>query len=172
MDERNRERCAPDQETVIREMKEEDCEAQAYVIYSSWHDTYPGMIDPEFLKRLTLERCIASAHRNLGNCIVAQQDGKVVGTAVYGECRDEDLENAGEVYALYILKEYRHRGIGRKLIRACLELLPQKTIAVKALSANRNAIRFYQSCGFETDCRMIRVILTETEETRLLLRRE
>ena len=38
--------------------------------------------------------------------LVAKDGDKVVGFVGYGKCRYDDLFNAGEVFALYILREY------------------------------------------------------------------
>jgi putative acetyltransferase len=50
-----------------------------------------------------------------------------------------------------ILAEYRHRGIGRRLLSACLEKAKRKGISrveLEVRADNAPAIRLYETCGF------------------------
>ena len=42
---------------------EDEITGKGAVHYESWHETYAGLIDAAYIEKLTLERCIASAHR-------------------------------------------------------------------------------------------------------------
>lgn len=137
---------------IIRQMRENDYEGKGYVHYKSWHETYTGLIAQSYLNTISLEICIDIAKRYPENTYVAVVDDKVVGFACYGQYRDDDLINAGEVYALYVLKDYQKQGIGKLLMNTCLEELKDfKKIVVWVLSTNDNAISFYKHMGFETD---------------------
>ena len=77
---------------------------------------------------------------------------KVVGFAVYGASRDEDLPDAGEVVAIYVLSKYYDRKIGYRLMNEAFSRLKEyNTICVWVLEKNERAIRFYHRYGFEFD---------------------
>ncbi|NLY44509.1 MAG: GNAT family N-acetyltransferase [Tissierella sp.] len=72
----------------------------------------------------------------------------------YGKCREEDklgLSNCGEVYAIYILKEYQQKGIGTKLINFAIEDLANENyekFIVWGLKENPS-VEFYKKIGGE-----------------------
>lgn len=139
---------------IIREMNENDIEGKAYVHYKSWHETYTGLVSDKYMKNITLEKCVDIAKRYSENTVVAIIDDKVVGFACYGQSRDEDLanKNTGELMAIYIIKAYQGRGIGKLMVNACFQKLSSyKKVSVWVLSENYNTIGFYKSFGFEAD---------------------
>ena len=92
---------------VIQKMESEDViNGKGYVHYQSWHETYPGLVDPGYLARHTLEKCVAIAHKWPDNILVAKDGEKVIGFVGYGPYRDDTLPACGEVFALYVLAEY------------------------------------------------------------------
>jgi len=137
---------------VIREMLPEDMEGKAYVHWKSWQDTYDGLVPREYLDKLTVERCRERTAQHPEDTEVAVLDGKVVGFVMYGAYRGEGPAGCGEVYALYLLKEYQHLGLGRALMDEALKRLSGygKT-AVWVLKDNAQAVRFYEKAGFEPD---------------------
>lgn len=137
---------------TIRDMQEKDVEEKANVHWQTWQEAYTGLVDQGFLDAFSYEKCLDIARRFPTSGLVADLGGKIVGFALYGPCRDDDMINHGEVYALYILKEHYHQGIGYELMQACLKRLDKHTgAAVWALSGNSRAIHFYQRCGFTFD---------------------
>lgn len=136
----------------IREMLPQDREGKARVHYQSVHETYADLMDAEYLKRQTLEKCMETARRDPTSVLVAKADGKVVGFAGYGAYVGEDLEDFGEVYSLYVLSEYHGQKIGYVLLNAALERLKNyDKIALWVLRGNEQAIRFYERYGFRFD---------------------
>lgn len=78
--------------------------------------------------------------------------GKVIGFACCQKSRDEDMINAGEIVAVYILKEYQGRGIGKLLMDVCYkELKEYKRIILWVLEDNKLSVGFYKSQGFKPD---------------------
>ncbi len=138
---------------VIKPMETEDeIKGKGYVHWKAWHEAYPGLVDQSYLDKMTLEKCVdAAARRFTNSTLVAKDGGRVIGFAVFGDCRDNDLHDAGEVYAIYVLAEYYGSGAGRELMRASLQRLIQPRVAVWVLKGNERAIRFYQKCGFRFD---------------------
>ena len=102
---------------------------------------------------------------------MAKDGDRVVGFVGYGTWRD-DPEHVGEVYALYVLKEYHGLGVGRRLMDAALEELrayPQ--VCLWVLKANSRAIRFYEKCGFRATGEEHYIERLEAWGIRMLLER-
>lgn len=90
---------------------------KAYVHWKSWQEAYADLLPQEFLKNTyTLERCQDWAVRYPQNILIAVMDDKVVGFACYGSSSQEDLQGAGELYALYVLADYYDQKIGYQLL--------------------------------------------------------
>jgi ribosomal protein S18 acetylase RimI-like enzyme len=137
---------------VIRKATYEDAEGKGYVHYRSWIETYTGLFPDDIMEKISLERSIKSAKEHPENTYVAIIDHKIVGFACYLESRDEDLKNAGEIMAIYVLNEYKNMGIGKALIKMCYkELSHYNSIILWVLESNEQAIGFYRSEGFKKD---------------------
>ncbi len=138
---------------VYKKMEsEEEILGKAYVHWKSWQETYPGLVSASYLEALTLEKCEGIARRWPDNILVAKEGDRVVGFAGYGTCRDGDLDNAGEIFALYVLGEVQRQGIGTELTRRALDLLADHpVVALWVLDGNEKAIRFYEKTGFRFD---------------------
>ena len=131
---------------------EEEIKGKAFVHYTAWQEAYDGIVDRSFLDRLSVEKCENVARKFSADNLVAKEGDKVVGFAAYGKARDEDLENAGEVSAIYILADYYSKGIGYSLMKEALSRLDAYSlVAVWVLKDNERAISFYKKCGFEFD---------------------
>lgn len=159
---------------IIKPMESEDeINGKGYVHYKSWQETYPGLVDPAYLERHTLEKCINTAHKRPGNILVAKDREKVVGFAGYGSYRDETLPEHGEVYAIYVLAEYQGQKIGYKLMSAALDKLSNyKRVALWVLKGNDKAIRFYERYGFRFDGTEAEIMLgTPNTELRMIYER-
>lgn len=138
--------------TVKPMQTEDEIKGKGYVHWKAWHEAYPGLVDQNYLDKMTLEKCMgAAARRYTDNTLVAKDGERVIGFAVYGACRDNDLPDAGEVYAIYVLAEYYGSGAGKMLMDSALKALGTPRVAVWVLKGNERAIRFYQKCGFRFD---------------------
>ena len=133
------------------ETDEELC-GRGYVHCTSWQEAYRGIVCDQYLDTMTVEATTARARNFPDNTLVAKDKEKVVGFAVYGLSRDEDLMEAGEVVAIYVLKEYYNKKIGYRLMNEAISRLGEyNTVFVWVLEKNERAIRFYQKYGFEFD---------------------
>ena len=129
-----------------------EMDGKGYVHWNSWRETYAGLIDPHYLDTLSLEKCIQAAHKWPDRILIAKDGEKVIGFVGYGPYRDNTLSDTGEIYALYVLQEYQHQGIGFALINAAFErLADDSSIALWVLDGNERAIAFYERCGFRFD---------------------
>lgn len=157
---------------VVKPM-ESDSEiiGKAYVHWKAWQETYTGLINQDYLDNHTLEKCTDIAFRRTDNIFVAKENDKVVGFVGYGLYRDDSLPETGEVYSIYILKEYYDKKIGYTLMCAALKKLSEyRKIAVWVLESNQRAIKFYERCGFNFDGTKKQIKLgTENTEIRMVL---
>ena len=133
------------------ETDEELC-GRGYVHCTAWQEAYRGIVSDRWLDTMTVEATTARARKSPENTLVAKDKDKVVGFAVYSPSRDEDLPDAGEVDAIYVLSEYYGRKVGYRLMNEAISRLGNcKTIFVWVLEKNERAINFYHKYGFEFD---------------------
>ncbi|MBR4428737.1 MAG: GNAT family N-acetyltransferase [Clostridia bacterium] len=149
-----------------------EIKGKAYVVWQSWREAYRGLIDQSYLDRLSLEQCENTARRWPDKTFVAKDGDRVIGFSAYGDYRGDDLEGAGEVIAIYVLKEYYGTGAGRLLMDKALAALDQKKVALWVLNGNGRDIRFYEKCGFRFDEKeKTQLIGTPVTELRMVLER-
>ncbi len=131
--------------TIKRMETDDEIRGKAYVHWACWHEAYAEIVNAAYLEKLTLEKCEQMAFQWWDNLLIAKDGDRVVGFAGYGEAAPD----TGELFALYVIKEYRGTGAARSLIQAALERLSAyKTICLWVLKENPRAIRFYEKRGF------------------------
>ena len=162
---------------VVPLSSEQEARAKASVHHEAWKEAYRGLIDQAYLDARTLELSetfALRAYREGCKTLLAKVDDRVVGFADYGPYRGDDLPDAGEVYAIYLLESYYRQGIGTLLMRkalACLRQYPR--VVVWVLEGNGRAISFYRSFGFEFDGSEKQLVLgNPVTEQRMVLGRE
>ncbi|MBO1750827.1 GNAT family N-acetyltransferase [Actinotalea sp. BY-33] len=154
---------------AVRPAVREDAEAIALAHVRAWQGAYQGLIDQEHLDRLDPERYTAGWRRMLGELagpapastdprgstsarqVVGLMDGRVVGFAGYGPCRDEDGPGLGELYAINLHPEAWGRGVGTALLaRVTLDLARAGLVSARlwVLPGNHRARRFYEARGW------------------------
>ena len=155
---------------IVPMTTEPDIEGKAYVHWKSWQETYTGLVDAEYLQQMTLEKCLKMAKKWRDNIFVAKDGEKVVGFVGYGAHRDPTLADTGEVFSIYVLKEYHDQKIGYRLMNAAVEALAAYSqIAVWVLKDNDRAIRFYQRYGFVFDGTEQEIVMgTPNAELRMI----
>ena len=131
---------------VIKKMETDaEIKGKAYVHWKSWQEAYSGIVDQRYLDSLTLDKCEKIAFRRTDNVIIAKDGDSVIGFVGFGKYRNDELENAGlenagEVFAIYILSQYYGKGIGYRLMQTALsELADHSKIAVWVLKENTKA---------------------------------
>lgn len=160
---------------VIKEMEtEEEIRAKGYVDWKTVREAYSELLSQDYFDTSeTLEKCVERAFKWKDAYLVAKDGDRVVGFVGYGKCRYNDLGNAGEVVALYILQEYYGRKIGYRLMNAAVDRLGEyDRIVVRVLESNERAIRFYERYGFRFDGFRESVVLgTEQTVLRMVLKK-
>lgn len=139
----------------IRPALAADANGIARVHVASWRTSYQGIVNDEILANLSVEERAMRWQRQLEapqpGCFtyLAEQDGNILGFASGGPERSGDPVYKGEIYALYLLKEYQRQGIGRMLVEASiLSLLANgwETMLIWVLRDNPSR-RFYEAVG-------------------------
>lgn len=137
----------------IRKAVSDDAQYIAVVHVESWRTTYLDILPTEFLNKLSYERRAKSWEKNIamGNVFVAVTDNQqIVGFSSGGKERSGDYENfLGELYAIYILKEFQRSGIGKLLVEPIVNGLIQinvNSMLVWVLEDNRSRL-FYENLG-------------------------
>ncbi len=161
-------------EITIKQMEtDEDIRGKAYVHWASWHEAYTGLIDQSYLDKLTLEKCVEIAYQWPNNILVAKDGDRVIGFVGAGTYRDRSVSETGEIFALYVLKEYYGTGVGRLLMQAAIEqFCPFPTVILWVLKGNARAIRFYEKCGFRVDGEEKALPALCASEIRMIYERE
>ena len=107
---------------LIRRRKREDCKSIANIVTISWNETYKGIVPEWFLDELKnneekrAKKSYDEFDKINNNQLVLEVDNKVVGFVNYGISEDEEYQNCGEIFALYIIAKYKGNGFGRKIV--------------------------------------------------------
>jgi ribosomal protein S18 acetylase RimI-like enzyme len=139
----------------VRPANIKDAEGIATVHVKAWQETYRRLMPDSVLDTLSVERRTkqwehiledtATQHKDY----VAEHNGKITGFASCGTEREGDSDYQGELYALYILKEFHGQGLGRMLIQKSAEGLLSMGISSMLLwvLAGNPAQKFYEHLG-------------------------
>lgn len=140
---------------VIRKKEFRDIRRCEEVITLAWQETYKGIVEDNFLKHLeeNLEERVIKREEEFYNDndkrFVLEVDGLIVGILRVGQCQIENYLDSGELYALYILKQYHGLGLGRKLVDKAKSVLKEdgyKTMLIGCLDKNPTN-EFYKHLG-------------------------
>ncbi|WP_314837235.1 GNAT family N-acetyltransferase [uncultured Streptococcus sp.] len=137
---------------IIKTMETpEEIEGKSLVHWQTWREAYDDLLPAEYQETMTLDRCRFFSQKYPENTLIAMDGKKVVGFISYGNFRDEAIQ-AGEIIALYVLKDYYGKGVSKQLMHAAFVALDQfSEIYLWVLKENKRAISFYQKMGFTFD---------------------
>ncbi|MEY2664839.1 MAG: hypothetical protein RIT04_647 [Candidatus Parcubacteria bacterium] len=135
----------------------EDLPGMQEVFYRSWLATYPNEelgittedIEDRFKDSFT-EECFAKRWERIQNAkneelFLAKIDGVVIGV-----CRVVKHTDRNQLQAIYILPEYKGKGIGTLLWDEVKKVIdPNLDTVVEVATYNTPAIAFYAKLGFE-----------------------
>ena len=115
----------------IRRRQREDCAAIAHVVTVAWNETYKGIVPDWFLEELKTnepdraKKTNDEYDENDNHKYVLEVDNEIVGFTNFGPSMDEEYDNCGEIFALYVLKEHKGNGYGKKLVEAATKELKE-----------------------------------------------
>lgn len=140
----------------IRKAEAGDARDIFRVRVSSWQTCYAGILPAKYLSSLGSEDRLKEwqielAAPNPCMSIYVAENGRneVIGYATGGPERDGDPVFKSELYAIYLLEQHQHRGIGSQLLYSVANDLLEKgygSIIVWALAVNP-ARTFYEKLG-------------------------
>jgi GNAT superfamily N-acetyltransferase len=118
----------------LRKARVADAIAIGAVHVAAWRSTYPGILPDAFLAKMSVSRQAAyydAAIRGGTGVTVATASGtdvpagsgpRIIGFTTAGRARNAEIAGKrlaeGEVETLYVLDDWRERGVGRRLMRA------------------------------------------------------
>ena len=121
---------------LIRQAVPQDAAGIARVHISSWRTTYPGIVSAAVLERLSVERSqdywlkyISEPGDKSFALVAVDEQVSVVGFASAGPERSGNYPYQGELYAIYMLKAYQGRGVGRRLVSAVAQKLLEEGLS-------------------------------------------
>ncbi|WP_313805405.1 GNAT family N-acetyltransferase [Cytobacillus sp.] len=142
-----------DQRFTIRKANVTDAKGIAKVHVDSWKSTYANIVPAEYLNNLSYEsreQMWTNAIPYGGVYVAESNDGRIVGFSKGGKERSGTyIGFDGEIYAIYILKEYQGKGIGTALVKpiiAEMNGMGINTMLVFVLEDNISR-QFYESLG-------------------------
>lgn len=89
-----------------------------------------------------LPRSLGELYDNMRDYFVCQEDGAILGTCALHIC----WEDIAEVRSLCVTGSARMRGIGRKLVDACIE--EARSLAIPRVFVLTYQEQFFAKCGF------------------------
>ena len=137
--------------TIKKMETAEEIEGKPRVHWQTWREAYDEILPAEFQEQMTLDKFRFYSQKYPENTFIALDDAKVVGFVSYGDFRDP-ATIAGEIIALYVLKDYYGKGVGQQLMQAAFAALySYPEILLWVLEDNKRAIAFYEKMGFVFD---------------------
>ncbi|WP_026673724.1 GNAT family N-acetyltransferase [Alkalihalobacterium bogoriense] len=109
----------------IRKAVTTDAKGIGKVHVDSWKTTYANIVPDDYLRNLTYERreqVWLNEIPNSGVYVAENNEGEIVGFSSGGKERSGKYNGYdGELYAIYILKEYQGKGIGKALLKQIVD---------------------------------------------------
>ncbi|PSL28811.1 ribosomal protein S18 acetylase RimI-like enzyme [Planomicrobium soli] len=134
---------------MIRTGTTEDISSVQEIAYTSWSDTYDGII-PSPVQKSFLDKSYSFPMMEMRLkktiMLLAEHEGRPVGFANFTKV-DEDGD--AELIAIYLKPEYQRNGYGKKLLTSGLSLLNGSQLFVYVESANMKGRYFYEANGFK-----------------------
>lgn len=137
----------------IRKAIVTDAKGIAKVHVDSWKTTYANIVPDEYLNNLSYEsreQMWTNAIPYGGVYVAESNEGLIVGFSKGGKERSGNYNGYdGELYAIYLLKEYQGKGIGTALVKPIIDDIKGmglNSMVVLVLEENISR-QFYESLG-------------------------
>ena len=146
---------------LIRKVLFEEALEYTTLHIACWRDAYTGIIPDIYLDNMSaeLEQRAESIGKAINEpsgcaffCVMSGDD--MIGRLIFNKSGDEDKPDAGDVVAIYLLKEFWGKGFGTQMMDFAVSELTRagyREIIVWVLEKNIRARRFYENYGFVPD---------------------
>lgn len=141
----------------IRRAQPTDGDGIGRVHVETWRTTYAGIVPADYLAELSAqkrgdfwENFILKADPDRFLLVAHSPETGIVGFASGGVPFHPVEGYSGEIYAIYILKEFQGQGLGRRLMSAGANQLLKmdlRSMLVWVLAANEAARKAYEALG-------------------------
>lgn len=142
---------------LIRHANFNDAAGIASVHVKAWRQSYKGILNLNYLKQISFTAKLQLREQILANqnseniSLIAMHEEKVIGFCDGGRAREISNEYNGEIYAIYLLEEFKGNGVGSELLSHMRKHLVNNALTpyiVWVLEANNHARKFYEKqCG-------------------------
>ena len=143
---------------IIEKINENNAEDYARVNAIAWKQSYKGIVNNDFLNLINKEDEIQKSILKLKNNLsdksnkgfILYLDNKAVGMMRIGSSRKEKYKNEGELRAIYLLDEVKHKGYGRILFERALKelkIIGYNNIIIACLKDNPSNKFYKHICG-------------------------
>lgn len=139
---------------IVRMSQKDDAAAILMIQNQGWMDTYEPILGSEKIAAINEKRTIQQWQEIIEQShtctfVIENEKHQIVGFAGCGPNREEMPGYPGELYAIYILKEYHRTGYGKALFQATAEYLQshQLTPFVVWVFKDNPACCFYEKAG-------------------------
>ena len=121
-------------ETLIRPAVASDAAELANAHLNAWRESYQSLVPESYLNRLPLSfrgrvkfwEYLLNEAKDSVTFVVESADNGIVGFATIGEPRDPDYEGWGELAGIYLLQQFKKKGLGQALLEIAFESLKAK----------------------------------------------
>lgn len=142
----------------VRRAVKDDAKALGNIIVESWRSAYGKIIsEDEIIRFLDKDRRQKQFQKFIEDgeiVLIGIHDGVPCGLVFANKGNDEQLEDCGSIYSMYLLKEYWGKGLATQLMDSVIKILKDegcKQVSLWVYEANVRARRFYEKCGFGFD---------------------
>lgn len=139
---------------VIRQADEKEIDEVISISVDTIDESTGWQIKAEQLDKEHLSKALRDIISNEGVVLCAFDGRMLAGFVIFGPSGRSVFtqEQTGFIYDLYVMPNYRGRGIAQRLIANCYKLTKEmgfKTIALNVFARNKPARKLYEKLGFK-----------------------
>jgi ribosomal protein S18 acetylase RimI-like enzyme len=148
-------------EITIRKAVPEDAYDYTICHISCFQSAYKGIVADDYLNNMLAEKeqRVERYKKNLtdpGDCkyYCVMNAERMIGFLIINISRAADQSGVGEIWAIYLVEEFRNKGYGKEMLDFAineLRLVEPKEIFLWVLEENNRARRFYEKHSFSFD---------------------
>ena len=141
---------------LIREATVADAPGIGKVQVDTWRTTYAGIVPEAELEALSYEdkqrfweRVITYPGNPTFVYVAQDNEGQIVGFTSGGQAMKPELGYEGELYTIYVLREFQGKGAGRELFRVAVQRFMERGFRSMLLwvFVDNPSRRFYEAMG-------------------------